>query len=442
MVEPEEKNPSEKKLQHLLRLEKLIYKSFLPWKTKVLFHRFLFPSSIEILKKDDQKKSVLFIAPNIPAPDRGGTDFRTSHILQGTVRAGYSISFLSLGERTYLASKLNNPDLFLKYERSIKQLPINSLLYGLKSLEKVLRKNPEAFCGFYAIWPKTVKEVLPIIKRYAPDLPIIYDMVDYHALRLKREADLFNDLTIFEKSRQFYLLESQLSKTADLTIAISESEKEAFLQDNPDTNMDVLGNFFEPQEESTPGPDQRDGLLFLGSFFHQPNKDAVRWFAQEIFPLIKEQHPDVIFHVIGENPPEDIQALHKKNHIEIHGWVPDLQPILRSVKVFVAPLRYGAGVKGKIGLANIHGIPVITTRIGAEGMGLTEGKTVELAETPQEFLEKTHRLLTDNTHWLRISEESKSFSEKHFSVKTLPEKIHTIFTKVGIPLDSFATKQF
>ena len=117
--------------------------------------------------------------------------------------------------------------------------------------------------------------------------------------------------------------------------------------------------------------EKREGLLFVGGFAHPPNADAVLWFAREIFPAIRGELPDVNFYVVGSKVTDEIKALEQPgNGIVIKGFVSDeeLERLYATCRVVVVPLRYGAGVKGKVLEALYNGAPVITTSIGAEGI--------------------------------------------------------------------------
>ena len=431
---PENQNiSSNESLQSRLKIHQRLEKTPLPWKLKRFFHHLLFPPYTEILPQAHPLRPILFIAPNLPFPDRGGTDFRLFHILQGTLKAGYPISFFSLYERDLLAARLGKGTEFLEYEKSLKELPLSHLFYGIRAFQRFLKNQPDAFSAIFIIWPKTVQATLPTIKRYAPSVPVIYDMCDYHARRLQREGELHSDPRILSRAKEFKMIESEAARSTNLTLAISNEEKELFLSDNPSVNIDVLGNYFDFSSEPVPGPEERKGLLFVGSFVHAPNTDAVLWFAREIYPLIKQTGASVPFHIVGNHPPPEVQSLPEKDpDIVVHGWVPDLTELFRSTRVFVAPIRYGAGVKGKVGLAMSKGLPVVTTPIGAEGMGLTPGTDCEVTDSPEEFAQKTIHLLSDTHHWSRLSVQGQRHANKNSSTEALPEKMKQIFESLGI----------
>ena len=136
--------------------------------------------------------------------------------------------------------------------------------------------------------------------------------------------------------------------------------------------VDVLSNL---HRVAGPGADfdARHHLVFVGGFRHPPNVDAVLWFAREVFPRIREVRPTLEFHCVGGDVPHEIERLADIPGVRIHGPVPDLQPLLAGARVSIAPLRYGAGVKGKVNQAMAHGLPVVATTAAVEGMHLREG---------------------------------------------------------------------
>jgi hypothetical protein len=145
----------------------------------------------------------------------------------------------------------------------------------------------------------------------------------------------------------------------------------------------VVSNIHDP-EPAGPGFDARSGLLFVGSFWHAPNVDAVLWLCREVLPLARRQLPDLHARIVGAGAPPEVRALAGEG-VEIAGQVPDLQPDLDGARVSLAPLRYGAGVKGKVGEAMAHGLPVVTTSIGAEGMGIEPGRHALVADDAEAF---------------------------------------------------------
>jgi glycosyltransferase involved in cell wall biosynthesis len=208
-------------------------------------------------------------------------------------------------------------------------------------------------------------------------------------------------------------LELALARAADGTIAITEDEKSVLARAVPEASLYVLPNIHEVREGTPPYSARRD-ILFVGSFAHPPNSDAVRYFVREIWPLIKKILPEVRFHIIGADAGEEVRAL-ASGDIEVVGWVQDLQPWFDRIRVSVGPLRFGAGMKGKIGESMAAGVPVVGTGIAVEGMDLEEGRTVLVADDPATFAEKVVLVYRDEVLWNTLSEQAAKHVEARFS---------------------------
>jgi glycosyltransferase involved in cell wall biosynthesis len=146
-------------------------------------------------------------------------------------------------------------------------------------------------------------------------------------------------------------------------------------------------------------------VCFLGGYRHPPNIDAVRFFLDRIFPLLKAADPAMRFIMAGANPSAELQAL-ASDDVVVTGMVEDLRDVFDRVRVFVCPLRVGAGAKGKVASALSYGVPVVATSIGAEGMGLVEGETVLVADEPAAFAAAVLRVYRDRALWERMSAAS------------------------------------
>jgi glycosyltransferase involved in cell wall biosynthesis len=171
---------------------------------------------------------------------------------------------------------------------------------------------------------------------------------------------------------------------------------------------------------------ERKDIMFIGSFLHQPNEDAVLYFVKEVFPLIKKKIPDVKFFVVGSDPLDSILKLDSET-IKVTGYVKDVLPYFENCRVFVAPLRYGAGMKGKIGQSMAYGLPVVTTTIGAEGIGLKNDVNALIADEPEEFADSVIRLYTDEELWEGISMNAIEHIERNYSKEAIGRKISEVF---------------
>lgn len=148
--------------------------------------------------------------------------------------------------------------------------------------------------------------------------------------------------------------------------------------------------------------DARHDALFIGGFRHPPNADAVRFLAREILPRVMEKMPGFRVHVIGSHMPASIREL-ASDHLIMHGYVENLEPFFDDCRMSLAPLRHGAGVKGKVNLSMSHGLPVIATGVGVEGMHLRAGQDALVVDTAEDFAQAIVRLNRDRELWERLS---------------------------------------
>ena len=232
--------------------------------------------------------------------------------------------------------------------------------------------------------PDVATKVMNSILTDLANVPLVYDMVDAHGQRFLNEAELKNDYSIRRKGEKFRLMEQRLASIADGVITVSETDQKYISElAKNQNNYFRIGNF---HPEVDPGPDfsNRSGLIFVGGFNHSPNIDAVEFFVGEVLPLVRHQIPDIHLTIVGSNPPDSISGM-QSSSVTVTGWLEEISNLYHQARVSIAPLRFGAGVKGKIGEALNFGVPVVTTNIGADGMGLQHKHDVLIANTAQDF---------------------------------------------------------
>lgn len=242
------------------------------------------------------------------------------------------------------------------------------------------------------------------LRHYAPDCRIVYDTHDLHFVREQRRLGA-TPHALAEVQRYVDALREQelsLARSSDATNVVSPVERDILLSMEPRANVVHISLVHEPSASPVPDFSERSDVLFLGGFRHTPNIDAAMWLAEDILPRMLEKDPAIRLHIVGQNPPEDLVAL-ESDHLVIHGWVADIEPFLFSAKAMVAPLRYGAGVKGKIATALSHGLPIVTTPMGVEGMGLVHGTDALIGDSAEEMARLAVLVGTDETLWRHLS---------------------------------------
>jgi glycosyltransferase involved in cell wall biosynthesis len=217
--------------------------------------------------------------------------------------------------------------------------------------------------------------------------------------------------------RRLESYEFEMYRQADKVLTLTPQDKKSLLK--YDSTLDIESvphgvdtDYFEPRSENV----KETSVGFLGNYPHDPNRDAVMFFLAEIWAELKRSIPGIKFYVIGRGPTEDIlSAAAEDGDIIVTGRVDDVREYLEKVKVFVAPIRLGKGFRGKILEAMAMGIPVVSTRLGAEGMAVQNRDNVMLAENPQEFIESTEELFQDGELCRKIGLNGRQLVEKNYS---------------------------
>lgn len=271
-------------------------------------------------------------------------------------------------------------------------------------------------------------EFLPLVRRFAPQARVVFDTVDLHFLRELRGAALSGDAGLRRAAERTRDRELALMRQADATLVVSPAERELLATLLPDTEVEVLPNLHELADTGLPFGHRKD-LVFVGGFRHPPNVDAVLWFGREIFPRIQAQRPDIRFHCIGMAPPADVLALQAQPGILVHGHVADIDAYMDGARIALAPLRFGAGVKGKVNLSMAHGQPVVATSCAIEGMHLTDGHDVLVADDADAFADAVLRLYDDAGLWQRLSDHGRDNIARHFSLDAARDTVRRIFRR-------------
>ncbi len=230
---------------------------------------------------------------------------------------------------------------------------------------------------------------------------IIYDTVDLHFLRLERAAYLN---LIAENINEIKTNELNYIQKADLSLFVSDIELNIIEKMNIGNNK-LLSNIHLATNNFGLNYNQRKDLLFIGGFHHEPNIDAVIWLKNEIMPIVWENNPTIKVNIIGSNAPKAILDLASDKFI-IHGFVQDVSPLFEQSLIFICPLRFGAGVKGKIGQALEYNLPLVTTSIGAEGMHLKNNFHCIIEDSPMGLAEAILELSSNKTKWSFFQQNS------------------------------------
>jgi glycosyltransferase involved in cell wall biosynthesis len=367
-------------------------------------------------------------------PDRGAgralvCDFRTLTPDQdsGSVRMFAILKLLrSLGHEVTFVSMSTEPQ--PRYADAIRDLGVE-VIQGFSDAYAHLAAEGHRYRFALLSRPGVYQRFVAAVRAFAINATLIYDTVDLHWVRLERAAELSNDASLRAAAEHLRRLELLEAATADRVLAITPEEQRILAAECPGARVDVLPNIHECHRSSRPWADRKD-LMFIGGYEHAPNVDAMEWFVAEILPLVRKRLPEVVLRVIGSKPPAKLLALASPG-VDVVGYVPDVAPWFEATRVFVAPLRFGAGMKGKIGQAMSHGLPVVTTPIGAEGMRLVDEEHALVAADAEAFAAAVVRLYEDDLLWDRLAKSSLHHVQEHFSDAAVRNALAAIFTVQG-----------
>ncbi len=263
-----------------------------------------------------------------------------------------------------------------------------------------------------------------LVKKANPKVKLVFDMVDFHYIRLLREYELNKDEALKAEAEKFLKIELQNCKNADVVIAISTTDKVLLKQHfNTDEKVVLISNIHQyiDKSEDFNSFENRKDLLFVGSFRHDPNTDAVKYLKQDVMPIVWQTLPEVTVNIIGSYITDDIKDLASSN-FKLLGFVDDLNVVINNSKLFVAPLRFGAGIKGKIGQSLEHSLPLVTTDVGAEGFDFGNQKQIMIANNTEAIAQKVINLYTNKVLWDEASNSCKTILEP-FSLKVTENQL-------------------
>jgi len=357
-------------------------------------------------------KRVLLVDYHVPEFDRGGGEVRMFSLLKLLREAGHQV--------TLLPADLKRVE---PYTEEIQQAGIE-VLYNELSWEEFGRHIDSAIVSR----PEVAQHYVPLLRRYAPQAALIYDTVDLHWVREARRAEIEDSDEVRAEAERLRGMELWAARACDITLVVSPVEKEILERELPGIKVEVIPNV-HPVCGSRRSFGERKGLLFVGYYPHLPNRDAVLYFIDEILPGIRKELPDVKLYVVGPEPGRDIES-RASDDVIVTDWVKDLESFLDESRVFVCPLRYGAGIKGKIGHSQSYGLPVVTTTMGAEGMGLADGTNALIADDPQEFARQVTALYSDEALWNRLSAGGLDYVLENYAPDIVRDKLDALVRNV------------
>ena len=359
--------------------------------------------------------NILVIESKIPAPDRDSGSLRMYNLLLVLKNLASNLTF---GSHLLFHPTLDTQSLETEGIHFLKEPVKDHLEHSGSEYDIVILSRAATASAF-----------IEDVGRYADRSKIVFDTVDLHHLRFFRQARITGDAQAMKLALLYKEQEIKLTRVADCTLVVSSIEQTILMKICPDADIRIVSNIHNVYPTAATYEDRTD-IFFIGSFYHKPNIDAVLFYANEIHPLLKTMVPGIKCYIIGENPPPGIKSLDSQDLI-ITGYVPDILPYMERCRLSIAPLRYGAGIKGKVLLSMSYGIPVIGTSVAAEGMPLTKESSLMIADSAEDFCQAIQNVYTNGAVWDELSVKGKRLVQNHFSFEAARSTLVELFEDFG-----------
>jgi len=367
-------------------------------------------------------KLALIIEEALPTPDKDSGSVRMVAMIKSLQSLGYKVTFWP-----------NNLKKTSPYAENLQQAGVE-VVYGNVDFMQFSRLYGHAYDLVIMSRPEICARYINICKTLYTNAKLIYDTVDLHYVRLARQAEIetANAEQLNEQSKWYEILEKGLMQRVDATLVVSNREVELLRSQGVAGEISIVSNIHSIKNEAYKTKFQsRKDIVFVGNYAHLPNRDAIKWYVKDIFPKVIKEHDDINLIVIGANMPSELERELKGKNISVRGFIsdPELAIQLTEARVFVAPLRYGAGVKGKIGQAIEYGLPVVTTKIGSEGMYLKNNESCIEADTTDSFAEGCIKLYTNKEIWNKVQTNARQSLEVNFSIEEATNNLKELLSK-------------
>jgi glycosyltransferase involved in cell wall biosynthesis len=376
----------------------------------------------ERLEADRRPRArMLIIDACTPTPDRDSGSIDLLNYLRVLESRDYRVTFIP-ADLLYAGP----------YTRDLQDLGVECFyLPFAHSVEKLLRARGDEFDVVMLMRLAQGSRYLTRVRALCPHAKVIFNTVDLHYLREERRASTQTGTRSGSMARRMKQQELEVVRGADTTIVISPIERALIAREVPTARLRVIPLLREIPGRG-PGYGGRRGILFIGGFRHPPNADAIIWFCERVWPIVRRRLPDIELSIVGSYPSPEVLGL-EGNGVEVLGYVEDIEPLFARVRVTIAPLRYGAGLKGKVVTSLGYGVPCVVTPTAAEGLELDDGQGVLVAAEPDAFAAAILHLYEAEDDWQRCSLAGLRAVTERFSVPANRPRIIGLLTELGLP---------
>jgi len=377
----------------------------------------------------DRARRILVADYRIPHPDLSAGEKATFGLIADLRAIGFEVTFVPT----------DMSDAF-SYREALETLGVTVITRnsGYQYGSDYIRSEGARFGAFYFIRVDVAEALLQSARLVAPDARVIFHAPDLCFLRESRGAELTGDPTEVGAAIRTKARETAIMRACDHVVLVSPAEIPVLTDILPRSRISVFPALYSRVVTTPTGYAARRHIFFLGGFKHRPNVESVTWFVEKVWPAVQARLPGVEFHIVGAEAPADVVALGERPGVRFVGYVKDLDPILAGYRLSVAPLLYGAGIKGKLGVAMGAGVPCVCTTIGAEGMGIVDGVHAMVRDDAVCFAEAVVSIYGDPALWEKISEKGRRLVEDRFGDAANQSAFYRVLDEAGaLPLDMY-----
>ena len=368
-----------------------------------------------------RRPQVLVCGPSVVDPDRQSGSRRTADQIEFLLEEGWHV--------TFAGSDAGRE----RYVRALRQKGVRTVGGDGEVVEELVCAS-QFDLALIAFW-YTAERYLPIIRRSSPRTRVVVDSIDLHFLRATRGAFLdggSGSHALSDGEGSMFVRELNTYSAADAVLTVSEKEATAIDDFLARPGHAITIPDCEEGDRSPLPFEERVGILFIGNFEHPPNVGALGFLCEEIVPRISrtilKRHP---IKIVGNALDDSVRRLCDRCvGVDPVGWVPSVQPYLNSARVSVVPLLYGAGTKRKLIQALRAGTPAVSTSVGVEGLGVTPGSEVLVADDARSFAASVERLVEDEALWSRVADAGWNLTEPAYSRSTADARFREAVSEI------------
>lgn len=346
-----------------------------------------------------ERRHVLVVDEALPATPVDGGSLRMARLLSALAALGWHVTAAAPGAAATPA--------FRRAGIEVVGGPV----------EQHLRRLGHRYEAVVLSRPAVAGELIEKVRKLVPRALVVYDTLDLHFVREFRRAKLLRSSGLLRLAIERKREELALIAAADRTLVVSEAEKAALAQECPGAQVHVVSNVHEVAR-SPRGFDGRRGVVFVGHFQHEPNVDAAGYLLEDVWPLIRSE-AGLELSVVGAQPPRWLRSRPREG-VTVTGEVRDVRPYLDGSRLSIAPLRFGAGVKGKVLESMGLGLPVAGSTLAFEGIA---GYGLPPAPDAEGLAAATLAIHSDRSLWQRLATGGIEIVERHFSAAAAGEAL-------------------